>query len=64
MGAVANMFGCIYHWSTTAMFVVPSLVVGGWSWWKSRGAEGGEDGQDPARRLELEDDSDFPTRSL
>jgi hypothetical protein len=30
--------GCIYHWYTSAMFVVPVLGVGGWSWWSSRKA--------------------------
>jgi hypothetical protein len=37
---------CLYHWYTSAMFVVPVLAVGGWGWWSSRhlsNSAGGED---------------------
>jgi hypothetical protein len=27
---------CLYHWYTSALFVVPVLVVGGWCWWSSK----------------------------
>jgi hypothetical protein len=27
---------CLYHWYTSAMFVVPVVAVGGWGWWSSR----------------------------
>jgi hypothetical protein len=29
-------FACLYHWYTSAMFVVPVVAVGGWCWWSSK----------------------------
>jgi hypothetical protein len=35
---------CIYHWYTSALFVVPVVMVGGWGWWSSKRMGPGEDG--------------------
>lgn len=43
MGTLA----CIYHWYTSAMFVVPVLAVGGWGWWSSKRISDDDDAGDP-----------------
>jgi hypothetical protein len=30
------VFACLYHWYTSAMYVVPVLAVGGWGWWSTK----------------------------
>jgi len=34
-GAMSTL-ACLYHWYTSALFVVPVLAVGGWGWWSSK----------------------------
>lgn len=41
------VFACLTHWYTSAMFVVPVVAVGGWSWWSSRRSAGGDERQGP-----------------
>lgn len=31
-----TVFACAMHWYASAMFVVPTVVVGAWGWWSSR----------------------------
>jgi hypothetical protein len=31
-----STLACLYHWYTSALFVVPVLAVGGWGWWSSK----------------------------
>jgi hypothetical protein len=45
-----TVLACVTHWYTSAMFVVPVLAVGGWSWWSSRRSGRGEERQGPAAR--------------
>jgi hypothetical protein len=45
-----SVLACAMHWYASAMFVVPVVAVGGWSWWSSRRAADGEDKQGPAAR--------------
>jgi hypothetical protein len=42
-----TVLACAMHWYASAMFVVPVVAVGGWSWWKSRHAPRQEDQQGP-----------------
>jgi hypothetical protein len=42
-----TVLACAMHWYASAMFVVPVLAVGGWSWWKSRQGPREEDQQGP-----------------
>jgi hypothetical protein len=43
-----TVLGCLTHWYTSLMYVVPVLAVGGWGWWSARRAarsrRGGGDG--------------------
>jgi hypothetical protein len=39
---MVTTFACLYHWYTSAMFVVPVLAVGGWCWWSSKRMAGGQ----------------------
>jgi hypothetical protein len=41
---------CLMHWYTSAMYVVPVLAVGGWSWWSSRRSGKRSSGQGPTAR--------------
>jgi len=43
-----TVLACAMHWYASAMFVVPVLAVGGWSWWSSRRPQPEEDHQSPA----------------
>jgi hypothetical protein len=37
---------CATHWYVSGLFTVPTVLVGGWSWWSSRRVDGlGEDGE-------------------
>lgn len=47
MSGVSGL-ACIYHWYTSAMFVVPVLAVGGWGWWSSKHAAAGGDDEPPS----------------
>jgi hypothetical protein len=42
------VLGCLTHWYTSMLYVVPVLAVGGWGWWSARRARsrrgGGGDG--------------------
>ena len=31
-----TVLACMMHWYASAMFVVPVVAVGGWSWWSTR----------------------------
>jgi hypothetical protein len=42
-----TVLACAMHWYASAMFVVPVVAVGGWSWWNSRRARQDEDQQSP-----------------
>ncbi|MGH2831805.1 MAG: hypothetical protein ACRDK2_03440 [Solirubrobacteraceae bacterium] len=42
-----STLACIYHWYTSAMFVVPVLAVGGWGWWSSKHMTSGDHDDDP-----------------
>jgi hypothetical protein len=39
---------CVTHWYVSAMFAVPVLAVGGWSWWSTHRAPSSDDSQGPA----------------
>jgi len=30
------MLACATHWYVSGLFTVPTVLVGGWSWWSSR----------------------------
>lgn len=45
-----TVLACAMHWYASAMFVVPVVAVGGWSWWSSRRAARDEDKQGPVAR--------------
>jgi hypothetical protein len=47
-GAPMTVLACMMHWYASAMFAVPVLAVGGWSWWSTRRSDSGEDQQGPA----------------
>jgi hypothetical protein len=42
------VLACMMHWYASAMFVVPVLAVGGWSWWSTRRAPRSDERQGPA----------------
>jgi hypothetical protein len=31
---------CATHWYVSGLFTVPTVLVGGWSWWSSRRVDG------------------------
>jgi hypothetical protein len=37
-----TVLACMMHWYASAMFVVPVVAVGGWSWWSTRRASSDE----------------------
>lgn len=37
-----TVLACMMHWYASAMFVVPVVAVGGWSWWSTRRANSDE----------------------
>jgi hypothetical protein len=43
-----SVLGCLTHWYTSMLYVIPVLAVGGWGWWSarrmSRNRRGGGDG--------------------
>jgi hypothetical protein len=41
------VLACMMHWYASAMFVVPVLAVGGWSWWSTHKAPPDEGDQAP-----------------
>ncbi len=30
------VLACATHWYVSGLFTVPTVLVGGWSWWSSR----------------------------
>jgi hypothetical protein len=34
--APMTVLGCLTHWYTSLLYVVPVLAVGGWGWWSAR----------------------------
>lgn len=34
--AAMTVLGCLTHWYTSLLYVVPVLAVGGWGWWSAR----------------------------
>jgi hypothetical protein len=50
-----TVLGCLTHWYTSLMYVVPVLAVGGWGWWSARRARsrrGGGGGGDRPTALD------------
>ncbi|HXA54067.1 MAG TPA: hypothetical protein VNV37_04240 [Solirubrobacteraceae bacterium] len=41
------VIACMMHWYASAMFAVPTGVVGVWGWWSSKRMRGEADGDTP-----------------
>lgn len=46
-----TVLACAMHWYASAMFGVPVLAVGGWSWWNTRRAPERKKRQGPPARV-------------